>query len=115
MFGVPFPLESLPRLTVWMGNAVGCRLIRQSGSKHCLYLEAYLQILMKTQREAGDSGGGGLTPQWGPGWAMLSGATWWGLESGGLKALGQNPRSQGTTMGPTPKEGEPAGAAAALL
>lgn len=52
---------------------------------------------------------------WGPGWATLSRGTWWGSESGDLKALGQNPRSQGLTMGPTPKEREPAGAAAALL
>lgn len=27
MFGVPFPLERPPSFAVWMGNAVGCRLI----------------------------------------------------------------------------------------
>lgn len=69
-----------------------------------------------TEGSRGQRRGRTHTPAWwGPGWAVLSRATWWGLESGDLKDLGQNPRSRGTTMGPTLKEGEPAGAAAAQL
>lgn len=70
---------------------------------------------MKTQREAGDSRGGGLTPGLvGTQLGRAEQGHMVGWEFGALKALGQNPRSQGTAKGPTSK-GEPAGAAAAPL